>query len=89
MCKLYSTAYYKGVGRERHGNLHLLKLNCPKTTNQKGEITMSERDYSKQVARRQRIGSRTLVVVVDIGCASNAIGFMSKEGRCWEVILTC
>ena len=42
---------------------------------------MSERDYSKQVARRQRIGSRTLVVGVDIGCASNAVGFMSKEGK--------
>jgi len=41
---------------------------------------MSVRDYSKQVARRQRIGSTTLVVGVDIGCASNAVGFMSKEG---------
>jgi transposase len=42
---------------------------------------MSERDYSKQVAKRQRIGSTTLVVGVDIGCASNAVGFMSKEGN--------
>ena len=42
---------------------------------------MSERDYSKQVAKRQRIGSRTLVVGVGIGCASNAVGFMSKEGK--------
>jgi transposase len=42
---------------------------------------MSVRDYNKQVARRQRIGSRTLVVGVDIGCASNAVGFMSKEGK--------
>jgi transposase len=42
---------------------------------------MSERDYSKQVARRQRIGNTTLVVGVDIGCASNAVGFMSKEGN--------
>src|SRR5512136_355336 len=42
---------------------------------------MSERDYSKQVAKRQRIGSRTLVLGVDIGCASNAVGFMSKEGK--------
>jgi transposase len=56
-------------------------LNCAKTTKQKGEITMSERDYSKQVARRQRIGDTTLVVGVDIGCASNAVGFMSKEGN--------
>jgi hypothetical protein len=57
----------------------LLKLNCPKTTKQKGEITMSERDYSKQVARRQRIGSTTLAVGGDIGCASNAVGFMGKK----------
>ena len=42
---------------------------------------MSERDYSKQVARRQRIGNTTLVVGVDIGCASNAVGFMNKEGK--------
>jgi transposase len=42
---------------------------------------MSERDYSKQVARRQRIGSRTLVVGVDIGSAFNAVGFMNKEGK--------
>ena len=42
---------------------------------------MSERDYSKQVARRQRIGETTLVVGVDIGSAFNAVGFMSKEGR--------
>jgi len=42
---------------------------------------MSVRDYSKQVARRQRIGDTTLVVGVDIGCAFNAVGFMSKEGK--------
>jgi len=42
---------------------------------------MSERDYSKQVARRQRIGNRTLVVGVDIGSAFNAVGFMNKEGK--------
>ena len=42
---------------------------------------MSVRDYSKQVARRQRIGSRTLVVGVDIGSAFNAVGFMNKEGK--------
>ena len=42
---------------------------------------MSERDYSKQVARRQRIGSRTLVVGVDVGKAYNAVGFMNKEGK--------
>jgi transposase len=42
---------------------------------------MSVRDYSKQVARRQRIGSTTLVVGVDIGSAFNAVGFMNKEGK--------
>ena len=42
---------------------------------------MSERDYSKQVARRQRIGSTTLVVGVDVGKAHNAVGFMNKEGK--------
>jgi len=42
---------------------------------------MSERDYSKQVARRQRIGETTLVVGVDIGSAFNAVGFMNKEGK--------
>ncbi|MGZ6201503.1 MAG: IS110 family RNA-guided transposase, partial [Thermodesulfobacteriota bacterium] len=42
---------------------------------------MSVRDYSKQVARRQRIESTTLVVGVDIGSAFNAVGFMNKEGN--------
>ena len=42
---------------------------------------MSERDYSKQVARRQRIGSTSLVVGVDVGKAYNAVGFMDKEGK--------
>jgi transposase len=42
---------------------------------------MSERDYSKQVARRQRIRSTSLVVGVDVGKAYNAVGFMNKEGK--------
>lgn len=42
---------------------------------------MSENDYSKQLARRQRIKSATLVVGMDIGCEFNAIGLMDKEGR--------
>ena len=42
---------------------------------------MSERDYSKQVARRQRIRSTSLVVGVDIGKTYNAVGFMNKEGK--------
>ena len=42
---------------------------------------MSERDYNKQVAKRQRIRSTTLVVGVDVGKAYNAVGFMNKEGK--------
>jgi transposase len=42
---------------------------------------MSERDYSKQLARRQRITRTTLVVGVDVGKAHNAVGFMNKEGK--------
>ena len=47
---------------------------------------MSERDYSKQVAKRQRIRDTTLVVGVDVGKAYNAVGFMNKEG---EVLGSC
>ena len=42
---------------------------------------MSERDYNKQVAKRQRIRSNSLVVGVDVGKAYNAVGFMNKEGK--------
>jgi len=42
---------------------------------------MSERDYSRQVAKRQRITKATLIVGVDIGNAFNAVGFMDKEGN--------
>ena len=42
---------------------------------------MSERDYSRQVARRQRISKTTLIVGVDIGKAFNALGFMDKDGN--------
>ena len=42
---------------------------------------MSERDYNKQVAKRQRIRSTSLVVGVDVGKAYNASGFMNKEGK--------
>ena len=42
---------------------------------------MSERDYSRQVARRQRISKATLIVGVDIGKAFNALGFMDKDGN--------
>jgi len=42
---------------------------------------MSQRDYNKQVAKRQRIRRATLIVGVDIGNAFNAVGFMNKEGN--------
>ncbi len=42
---------------------------------------MSEKDYIKQVVKRQRIGDTTLVVGVDVGNAFNAVGFMNKEGK--------
>ena len=42
---------------------------------------MSERDYSKQVTRRQRIRRSSLVVGVDVGKTYNAVGFMNKEGK--------
>src|SRR5512139_3789090 len=42
---------------------------------------MSEKDYSKQVMKRQRVLSTTLVVGVDVGNAFNAVGFMDKEGN--------
>ena len=44
-------------------------------------MTMSERDYNRQVAKRQRIGRETLIVGVDVGNAFNAVGFMNKEGN--------
>ena len=50
---------------------------------------MSVRDYDKQVARHQRIRRTTLVVGVDIGNASNAVGFMNQEGEVLEVIRRC
>jgi transposase len=42
---------------------------------------MSQRDYNRQVAKRQSITNATLIVGVDIGKAFNAVGFMDKEGN--------
>jgi transposase len=42
---------------------------------------MSQKDYSRQVAKRQRIKKATLIVGVDIGKAFNAAGFMDKDGN--------
>jgi transposase len=42
---------------------------------------MSERDYNRQVVKRERINRATLVVGVDVGNAWNAVGFMNKGGN--------
>ena len=42
---------------------------------------MSQRDYNRQVAKRQRIRKATLIVGVDVGKSFNALGFMDKEGN--------
>jgi len=42
---------------------------------------MSEKDYNKQVTKRQRINKTTLIVGVDVGNAFNAVGFMNKDGK--------
>jgi len=42
---------------------------------------MLEKQYSRQVQNRKRIGNRTLVVGIDIGNAFNAACFMDKEGN--------
>jgi hypothetical protein len=50
---------------------------------------MSKRDYNKQVVKRQRIRSTTLVVGVDIGNAFNAVGFMNKQGKVLSSCASC
>src|SRR4030042_5821865 len=42
---------------------------------------MSEKDYNRQVVKRERSGRETLVIGVDVGNAWNAVGFMDKEGN--------
>jgi hypothetical protein len=42
---------------------------------------MPNNDYSKQLARRQRIKGTALVIGMDIGCKFNAMRLMSKEGE--------
>jgi transposase len=42
---------------------------------------MSGKDYTKQVAKRQRIKGTTLVVGLDIGSEFNAMGMMNKTGE--------
>src|SRR3972149_9532256 len=51
---------------------------------------MSERDYNRQVVKRQRIGKATLVIGVDVGNACNAVGFMNRKViRDTSHIITC
>jgi transposase len=42
---------------------------------------MSEKDYNRQVLKRESIGRDTLIMGVDVGNAWNAVGFMNKEGN--------
>lgn len=42
---------------------------------------MHEKDYNKQIARRQRIKRTTLVIGMDIGNEFNAMCLMNKEGE--------
>jgi transposase len=42
---------------------------------------MSQRDYNRQVTKRQRIRKGPLIVGVDIGKVFNAVGFMDKAGK--------
>ena len=41
---------------------------------------MLDKDYNRQVERRQRIKRTTLVTGIDIGDDFNAIAYMHKEG---------
>ena len=76
-----SSAYYKEEGKKTW-QLQSVKVEFWRINfRQKGEITMSEKDYNNQVVKRQRIRSTTLVVGVDVGNAFNAVGFMNKEGK--------
>jgi len=42
---------------------------------------MPEKDYNKQIARRESIKRTTLVVGMDIGCEFNAMCLMNKDGE--------
>jgi hypothetical protein len=40
---------------------------------------MSEKDYNKQVVKRERIRNTTLVVGVDVGTSDDSLTLHSKE----------
>ena len=42
---------------------------------------MHNKQYSKQLEKRKRIGDRTLVIGMDIGSEFNAACFMDREGN--------
>ena len=42
---------------------------------------MSQKNYNKQVQKRQRIKRTTLVIEIDVGHAFNAVAYMDKEGN--------
>jgi hypothetical protein len=47
---------------------------------------MSVRDYSRQVAKRQRISKATLIVGVDIGKAFNALDSWTRMETYWAAV---
>ena len=53
---------------EKYGDLALLKVNIPNNITE-GDITMSKKDYNKQVVKRERISREPLIIGVNIGNA--------------------
>jgi transposase len=89
----YAKAYYKEVSPERikqvmimerieHGNYNLLRIifAANKNTLTGGVTAMRSKNDTRQVEKRQRITTTTLIVGMDIGCEFNAMCVMNKEG---------
>ena len=85
--------YYKEVSQKRiklvmsterivHGNYSLLRLVSVgnKNTLTGGVTVMRKKNDTRQVEKRQRITTTTLIVGMDIGCEFNAMCVMNKEG---------
>jgi hypothetical protein len=67
---------------KEHGNYNLLRVIFVgnKNTLTGGVTAMRKKNDSRQVEKRQRITTVTLIVGMDIGCEFNAMCLMSKEG---------
>lgn len=68
--------------RKEHGNYNLLRLIFVgnKNTLTGGVTAMRNKNDTRQVEKRQRITTATLIVGMDVGCESNAMCLMNKEG---------